>query len=322
MIQLEFEGNKEMVKKLIEFYKLVRKLNLINGYIIDKTVSGFCVKNQIPDQIIYEIFKEIYDTEYNDKTISYIIEKTKEKPDLHPGSGVVVYHAKQLLNSGLLTNREKEFVKDFIITIERDRIDKDNIELPDYLEGVENVYLISSIEKYHKKKGVYYKEKYFVEKDERYVKKVWYIELESDEQYAIYKQHIFTTRYKSLGLKIEIKKLLKNVLDKTTTYEILIGDKFTFIPSFDSTKLKDIINEILLKSVAYTFIFNRALFTDYFTIKLKEYFEKHGGNPIPCLVSKSTGWNEDNTMFFHYDLNDEKHELHKEHLLYTKRKIF
>ena len=320
MLQSQLDDNKEMVQKLIEFYKLARKLNFINEYIIDKTVSGFCVKNQMPDQVIYEIFKAIYDAEYDEKTIGYIIKRAKEKPDLSPGSGVVVYHAKQLLNSGLLTNDEKKFVKDFIETIKRYRIDKDNIDLPNYLEGVENVYLVSSKEKYNKKKGVYYIEKYFVEKDERYIKMVWYIEIESDEPNAIYKKHIRTDRSKRIGVKIEIKRVLKNVTDKTTTYEVLIGDKFTFIPSSDSTKLNDIINEISLKSITYTFSFNRILFKEYFTVKLKEYFEKHGENPMPCLVSKSTGWNEDNTMFFHYDLNDEKHELHKEHLLYKDRK--
>jgi hypothetical protein len=49
-------------------------------------------------------------------------------------------------------------------------------------------------------------------------------------------------------------------------------------------------------------------------------YRKNGGTLEPCKLSKNTGWNEDNTMFFHYDLNDEKHELGKDNTLYQQHK--
>jgi hypothetical protein len=53
--------------------------------------------------------------------------------------------------------------------------------------------------------------------------------------------------------------------------------------------------------------------------KIENYI-KENGEPIPCVISKNTGWTEDLKFFYHYALNDQHHELHHEHVFYKRSK--
>jgi len=195
-------------------------------------------------------------------------------------------------------------------------------KLPDYLTNVENVYLVGSLEKESKRKGTYYREEYFIERNIDGVKEVWHVELEADEPNAIFKRHTVINA-NVIGIKIDNVRLLKDTEKGRRVYEYLINDEFIFAPSFNFRHPSDIPREIAKACSNYydRFIdFNTRLFLQYLDIKLMEYLKKHDGEPEICLVSKNTGWNEDFTMFFHYDFNDEKHRLSKENTLYKYNK--
>jgi len=196
-------------------------------------------------------------------------------------------------------------------------------KLPDYLTNVENVYLVSSLEKESKRKGTYYREEYFVERNIDGVKEVLYVELESDEPNAIFKRHTIVNA-DVIGVKTEILRLLEEVETGKHAYEYLINDEFIFAPPFNIKRLSDIPREIakaFSKRHYNCFIdFHTRNFLYYLHIKLRKYLKKHGGEPETCFVSKNTGWNKDYTMFYHYDLNDNLHELSKENVLYKYNK--
>jgi len=233
-----------------------------------------------------------------------------------PGVGSVVHYAKELANSGLLSNEEAEFVKDFYRSIVRFRKDDDEIELHHYLIGAENIYRASSFVDYNEKKGKHYIEEYFIERNVSGVKEVWYVEIESDTQHAIYKRHKLRKKPRLAGVKVDIKRALK---EKKSVYEVVINDEFTFIPSFNFEKLEDLVIEIASQCSLYVARFDIPLFQDYLTVKMREYRLEHG-IPKPCLISKTTGWNKDNTLFFHYDLNDAHHELSEDNILIKHNK--
>ena len=315
----EYQGtfDDKTINKLISTFRNIRKHNFLNGWEIDKIVSGFCVKNQIPDDIIFTIFEAIYSNEYNKQQTEYIIKKSKQKIDLVPGTGSVIYQAQRLLESKLLTDEETKQVKDFLETIKRSKRDKDNIELPEYLTNVEEIYLLSSRKKHSARKGEYYKEKYFIERNINNVKLVWYVELEADEPFAIYKNHEVTNDPEAIGVKIDI---IKRIKEKKRVYQVRINDEHDYIPSTDFESPEQVAREIASEASDYLMSFNLSLFAKYIDIKMRLFWDKHGGVPAPCEISKVTGWSKDLKMFYHYDLNDDKHELHKDHTLYTEYK--
>jgi Superfamily II helicase and inactivated derivatives len=135
--------------------------------------------------------------------------------------------------------------------------------------------------------------------------------------YALYKHHTLINDPEPIGIKITIRRLLK---EKKSVYEIMINDEFPYVPSFGFEKLDEIAIEIAAQCSKYLFRFDMTLFQKYLNIKLKEYRQKNNGILKECIISKTTGWNENNTMFFHYDLNDESHELHKDNPLYKYHK--
>jgi Superfamily II helicase and inactivated derivatives len=312
------EFDDDVINKLEMTFRLMRKYNLIDGWKIDSIVSGFCVKNQIPDDKIFEIFKVIFGDEYDEKKTQYIIKKTKEKIeiDLLPGTGSVVYQAKRLLKSGLLSDEETKQVKDFLETIRRSKRDKDDLELREYLEGVEEVYLYSSVDKYGERKGTYYIEEYYIEKEDGGDKEVWYVEIESDEPNAIFKRHTIKNGPKFVCAKVDIKRIIK---EKKALFEVVINDEFTYTPSFDFKRLDDLVEEIASECAAISPEFDMPRFKKYLRLKLKD-FKRDPENRKPSIISRITGWNDDFSYFYHYDLNNNKHELHKEHTLYRQRK--
>jgi len=317
----EFQGSfeEETSNKLIEFFKIVRKYNYLNGWEIDKTLSAFCIKNQIPEDKIYYIFKQVYGDEYDEKATTYIIEHSKENQDRIPGIGSIVYHAKNLANSRLLSNEEAKLIKDFYTNIIKYKKDQDEIELPDYLIGAEYIYLISSRKKFSEKRGTYFKEKYFVERFnlENGVKEVLYVELESGIPNAIYKPHLLLNDPEPIGVKTEILRFLK---ERKKAVELLINDEFIYTTTHNFERVEEIAAEIASECFDYVGHFDISLFHKYLAVKISEYRKKHGGKPTPCRISKITGWDENYTMFFHHNLNDEKHELSKDNTLYKYHK--
>jgi len=305
----------DVINKLITTFKLIRKHNFLNGWEIDKIVSAFCLKNQIPEDKIFQIFEQIYGETYDEKATTYIIERTKQKLDFVPGTGSVIYQAKQFLESGLLTNDEIKLVKDFLNSIKKSRKDNDD-ELREYLKGVEEVYQLSSIDKQSEKKGTYYVEEYFIEKEDNGDKEVWYVEIESSEKNAIFKKHVIKSGPKFVSVKVDIKRIIK---EKKRLFEVVINDEFTFTPSADFKRLDDLVEEIASECADISPDFDMKRFRQYLRLKLK-VFRRDPDNRKPTTVSKTTGWNDDFTHFYHYDLNNSKHELHKEHTLYKQRK--
>jgi len=314
--KVEPELNNETIEKLIAFYKLVRKTGFFNGWDIERVVSAFCLKNNIEDDKIFQIFEQIYDETYDEKATAYIIERTKQKLDFVPSTGSVIYQAKQLLESGLLTDDEIKLVKDFLNSIKKSRKDSDEIELREYLKGVEEVYQLSSIDKQSEKKGTYYVEEYFIEKEDNGDKEVWYVEIESSEPNAIFKKHTIKSSPRFVCVKVDIKRIIK---EKKTLFEVVINDEFTFTPSADFKRLDDLVEEIASECAAISPEFDMPRFKKYLRLKLKN-FRRDKDNRKPCLISKTTGWSNDFKLFFHYDLNDQRHELHKDHPLYTENK--
>jgi hypothetical protein len=262
---------------------------------IESILSGFCVKNQIPDDKIFKIFEAVYSDEYDEQRTKYIIKKTKEKIDkidLIPGTGSVIYRVKQLLRSRLLTDEETKQVKDFIETIKRTKRDKDDLELRDYLEGVEEVYLYNSEYKYGARKGKYYEEEYFIEKEDDGDKEVWYVEIESDEPHAIFKKHIIKSK-KFVSVKVDIKRIIK---DRKRFFEVIINDEIPYTPSSDFKRLDDLVEEIASECADITPEFDMPRFKKYLRLKLKE-FRRDRDNRKPCAISKVTGWNDDFHIF-------------------------
>jgi len=301
------------IDMFVDFFKLVRKHNHVNGWDIDKIVSSVCVGVRMSDEDIRRIFEEIYQDDYDEKTTDYLIERTKEKePQYLPSLASVIYHAKELAKDKQLDDEEKKFLSNFIALLKKHNIG--NYELPYYLLDAEKVYFLDSIEKKNKDKLTYYREKWFIERNIDNTKQVWHVEIETLYPNDIYKPHRKVGYSKIVGIKIDINKLLKERTSKV--YEIIINDEHIFRPSFTFDKVEEIVKEIEKECHDLLAHFDIPLFLEYFNIKIMEYLKKHNGKPVPCIISKTTGWNEDYTMFFHYDLNDEMHELNKDHTLY------
>jgi len=306
----------DVVDKIVEFFKLVRKYKYMNGWEIDKILSAICITNELDGYLIHRAFETVYNEDFDEDATDYIVDLTREKdPQYLPTVASVIYYAKELAKSNQLTDEEKKLIDDLIRTLRRHSIG--NFELPEYLVNAEKVYFIASYEKQTKDNKSYYRERWFIERNVDNVKQVWHVEIETFYPKDIYKRHRSVTYPKFVSIKTDINRLLK---EKTEVYEVIINDEFIFKPSFSFDRLEDIAIEIATKCSRYKAKFDIPLFQEYLDIKIMEYLNKHGGKPVPCLISKTTGWNEDNTMFFHYDLNDEEHELSKDNPLYKNNK--
>jgi hypothetical protein len=88
--------NQGVIDKIVEFFKLVRKYNYLNGWEIDKVISSICVTNELDGYLTHRIFEEIYDEEYDEDTTDYVVDLTREKdPQYLPTIASVIYHAKE-----------------------------------------------------------------------------------------------------------------------------------------------------------------------------------------------------------------------------------
>jgi hypothetical protein len=302
------------IDKIVDFFKLVRKYNYTDGWDIEKILSAICITQELDGYQIHRVFEEVYGEEYDENRTDYIIEHTREKdPKGLPTIASVIHHAEEFIKDNRLNEDEKKFLSDLITSL------KKHSKLPDYLLDAENVYLYDSLEKKSKDKH-YYHEWWFIERRIGRTKKVFFVEIETFYPKDIYKPHRRVSRFKIAGVKIDITRILQE--GSTRVYEVIINDDENRIvkPPFYFNRLEDIATEITKQCADLIGRFDITLFQEYISIKLDEFANKHGGNPPVCVISKTTGWSEDFSMFFHYGTNDEKHELSKEHVLYKSNR--
>ncbi|MFP3256947.1 MAG: DUF927 domain-containing protein, partial [Candidatus Nanopusillus acidilobi] len=301
-----------------EIFTIFRKHRFFNGWDgIDKLYTAYCVTNNIPEEQILADLKEIWGDEYNDGQTRSLIRNTQrryETGSVLPGLGSIYHYLNEALKGDSLEEHERELLKKVLRHIaNQGYLD---YELPEYLENAENVILDSSIRHVNKDGKVYYKESYFIEQNISGIKKVFYVSITALEKHAIYKRHTID-KIKEVGIKTDIIRLVKD--GKIEAYEYLINDKVIYKPSFNYSKIDDMIHEIELISMKYTTVFDISLYKRYLNKKIENYI-KENGEPNPCIIGKTTGWSEDLKFFYHYALNDKYHELHQEHILYKNRR--
>jgi len=317
---LEFQGVIINIDndKLGEIYKLVRKYNIVDGWEIEKVVSAVCVKTGKTDEEIHEIFKKIYGEEYDERTTENLIKLTREKtPDSAlPGIPKMISHIEELSKIEELTDEEKKLVSDFLAIFKK----QEGNTLPEYLVDAEKAYLFEFVEKESKEKGKYYREWWYIERKIGPAKRVYFVEIETSHPGDIYKEHKKVGRGRFVGIKIEITRIIRE--GDSGAYEIIINDDKNRIyrPPTNFERLDDLAINIAKQCYDLIGRFDIEAFQNYITIKLDEFYKKQGDNYQPCIVSKITGWDENCKMFFHYDLNDERHELGKDNPLYKKHK--
>jgi Superfamily II helicase and inactivated derivatives len=319
---LEFQGVIINIDndKLGEVYKLVRKYNVVDGWEIEKAVSAVCVKTGKTDEEIHEIFKKIYGEEYDERTTENLIKLTREKsPDSAlPGIPKMISHIEELSKIEELTDEEKKLVSDFLAIFKKDN--QEGNTLPEYLVDAEKAYLYEYVEKESKDKTKYYREWWYIERKIGPAKRVYFVEIETSHRGDIFKEHKKIGRGRFVGIKITITRIIRE--GDSGAYEIIINDDKNRIyrPPTNFDRLDDLALNIAKQCYDLIGRFDIEAFQNYITIKLDEFYKKHGENYQPCIVSKITGWDENCKMFFHYDLNDEKHELSKNNILYQQNK--
>ena len=303
--------------ELKEVFKIFRKYRFFNGWDgIDKLYSAYCVMNNIPEEKIIEDLKDIWEEEYNERLTRNLIENTQRRYRagyILPGIGSIYHYISEALKDKRLEEDEKELLKKVSKNIASKGYS--NYKMPRYLQPAENVILDLSIEQKNKN-GIYYEESYFIEQDVNGIKKVIYVSIIAKEEEAIYKPHKLK-KIREVGIKADIIRLVRD--GKLEEYEYLLNDKIIHKPSFHYTKIDDVIQEIGLISSKYSKYFDVNLYKRYLTRKIENYIREKG-DPIPCVVSRSTGWSNDLKHFYHPALNDEYHELHRDHVLYKYNK--
>jgi hypothetical protein len=302
--------------KIVEAYKIIRKHRIVNGWEIEKVLSAYCIRENIAIEQALEGFKAIYESEYDEKRTIRLLNNTKNKDlELLPNLRSVYYHISLALDKyKILDGYEKELLESVLDGLKN--IGYSNYKLPEYLEKAENIYLHKSIEHTSKDNNTYYKESYFIEQNLDGIKEVVYVSIITPEYQGIYKFHKLE-QIKEVGIKTDIIRLVKD--GKIEAYEYLINDKVIYKPSFNYSKFDDIIHEIELISMKYTSVFDINLYKRYLKTKIKNYIKKNG-EPIPCVIGKTTGWSDDLRFFYHYSLNDKYHELHPDHVLYRRHR--
>jgi hypothetical protein len=304
-------------EKLVEAYRIIRKYNVFDGWEIEKVFSAYCVRNNIPTEQVMRAFEIIYGSEYDEKRTIWILNRTKKKDlELLPTPASVYYHINTVLNSGIeLEAYEKAVLKAALNDLKRNGYSE--YEPPEYLQNAENVILDYSLKMGNKKGEVYYKEGYFIEQNLNGIKKVVHVNIITAEKGGIYKYHTIDGKIKEVGIKADIIRLIRE--GKITAYEFLINDKEVYRPSFNFSKIDDVIHEISLVALPYTMLIDNSLYKRYLDRKIAEFI-KENGEPTACVIGKQTGWSDDLKFFFHYGLDDKYHELSKEHILYKKNK--
>jgi hypothetical protein len=304
--------------ELKKIFMIFRKHRFVNGWDgIDKLYTAYCVTNNISEEQILADLKEIWGDEYNEGQTRSLIRNTQrryETGSILPGLGSIYHSINEALKDDRLEEHDRELLKKVLKDIANQGYF--DYELPEYLQTTENVILDYSLKQANKKDGVYYKESYFIEQNINGIKKVVYVSITAPTQHAIYKWHTLD-KIREVGIKADIIRLVKE--GKLEAYEYLMNDTITYKPSFNYSKIDDVIHEIGLLSMKYTNFFDMNLYKRYLNKKIENYI-KENGDPQPCIIGKTTGWSNDLKFFYHYALNDKYHELHQEHTLYKYHK--
>jgi Superfamily II helicase and inactivated derivatives len=301
--------------KIVEAYKIIRNHNVVNGWEIEKAFSAYCFRSNISMEQAIEGFKAIYQSEYDEKRTVRLLENTKKKDlKLLPNLGRVYHHILEALNSNYLNDNEKELLETLLDDLQEHGYS--NYQLPDYLKNAEDIYLYKSSLHFGKDKKHYYKESYFIEQNIDGTKQVVYVNITTSHYKGIYKPHKLEQE-KKVGIKAEVVRGIK--VGQFEDYEYLLNDKIPYKPSFNFTKVDDIVHEIGLISMKFSKFFDISLYKQYLDIKTAKY-RKENNDPPPCIINKNTGWSDDLRFFYHYALNDNYHELHSDHVLYKLNK--
>ena len=311
----KIEDKLSLFTKIVEVYKIIRNHNIVNGWEIEKVLSAYCIRENITTEEAIEGFKAIYDSEYDEKRTIRLLENTKKKDlKLLPNLGSVYYHIALALDSDHLNDNEKELLETVLNDLKN--IGYSNYQLPDYLKNVEDIYLNKSSFQVSKDNKPYYKESYFIEQNIDGTKKVTYVSIITPQYKGIYKSHKLEQE-KKVGIKAEVIRGIKE--GKLEDYEYLLNDEIIYRPSFNFTRVDDLVNEIGLISMKYSKFFDVSLYKQYLDIKTSKY-RTENNNPPPCVFSKITGWSDDLRFFYHPCLNDNYHELHSDHVLFKLKK--
>jgi len=308
-------NGKSLFSKIVEAYKIIRNHNIVNGWEIEKTFSAYCVRENIDMEQSIEGFKTIYASEYDEKRTIRLLNATKNKDlALLPHLYRVYNHVSQALNSNVrLSDNEKDILEALLVDLKLNGYS--DYVLPSYLRNAENVYLYESTEQESKDHKPYYEESYFIELNGN-IKEVVFVSIISFEYKGIYKPHKLKLK-KHVGIKAEIIRGVKD--GRFEDYEYLLNDQIVYRPSFNYSKIEDLIHDIGLISMKYKKFFDMNLYKRYLDTKTAIYL-KENNNPNPCIIGKNTGWSDDLRFFYHYALNDNYHELHPEHVLYKNHK--
>jgi len=306
------------IQELKEVFKIFRKYRSFNGWDgIDKLYTAYCVINNINEEQILADLRDIWDDEYNESQSLSLIRNTQRRYAIGailPGLGSIYHYVSEALEDSRLEEHERELLKKVLGYIAKQGYL--DYKIPKYLKHAENVFLDFSIEQENKDGKVYYEESYFIEQNVNGIKKVIYVTIIASEEEAIYKPHKLK-KLRKVGIKADIIRLVKD--GKLEEYEYLLNDKIIYKPSFHYTKIDDVIQEIGLISMKYSKYFDVNLYKNYLSMKIENYIREKG-DPIPCVIGRSTGWSNDLKHFYHYALNDEYHELYQDHALYKYNK--
>jgi len=309
----EIDG-KSLFSKIVEAYKIIRTYRIVNGWEIDKVFSAYCIREKISIEQAIEGFKTIYGSEYDEKTTLRLLNNTKNKDlALLPSLGSLYYHVSKAIQSNELSAHEKDTLEDILTDLE---LNYSGYVLPEYLRNAENVILYESTEKTTKDNKTYYEESYFIELYDEEIKEVIFVSIITSEAKGIYKPHKLVSK-KQVSIKTDIIRGVRE--GKYQDYEYLLNDQIVYRPTFTYTKIDDLIYDLSIISMRYSKFFDMNLYKRYLDIKTKMYV-KENHNPPPCTISRETGWDDDFTGFYHPCLNSQYHELHREHVLYKKKK--
>ena len=312
----EIKNKSLLFPKIVEAYKIIRAHHIINGWEIEKVFSAYCIRENITIEQAIEGFKAIYSNEYDEKRTISLLNATKNKDlALLPTLGSVHYHISKALNSNVgLNNHEKELLEAVLADLELNGYS--GYVPPGYLKNAENVILYESIEKTNKENKIYYEESYFIELYDDDIKEVIFVSITSSEYKGIYKPHKLVSQ-KQVGIKTDIIRGVKE--GKFEDYEYLVNDRIIYRPTFTYTKIDDLVYDLSVLSMKYSKFVDMNLYKRYLDKKTKMYV-KENHDPPPCVISRETGWDDDLTGFWHPSLNDQYHELHRDHVLYRKKK--
>ena len=312
----EIKDESTLFSKIVEAYKIIRAYHIVDGWEIEKTFSAYCVRENIAFEQAIEGFKAIYASEYDEKRTIRLLNATKNKdlallPTLHR----VYNHVSKALQSNVgLSDNEQDILEALLADLELNGYS--GYVLPEYLKNAENVILYESLEKTSKDNKTYYEESYFIELYDDEIKEVIFVTIICSEYKGIYKPHKLVSK-KPVSIKTDIIRGVKE--GKYQDYEYLLNDKIIYRPTFTYTKIDDLIYDLSIISMHLSKFFDMNLYKRYLDKKTKIYV-KENHNPLPCVISRDTGWDDDFTGFWHPSLNSQHHELHREHVLYRKKK--